>query len=66
MEQQHTAGTLGTTISIISAAITIVTSDIQTYISATAGMVAIVSGCMAIRFYYYSTKKVNRKNDETN
>jgi hypothetical protein len=48
------------TISILSAVVTI--STIQPFISLCAGIVAIVSGIFAIRYYYWKTKKL--KNDK--
>jgi hypothetical protein len=44
-------------VSILSAYISIGT--VQQYTSVIAGIVAIVSGIMAIRYYYYKTKNTN-------
>jgi hypothetical protein len=51
----HKADT-STIVSLLSAAITI--SSIQPFISMLAGLVAIVSGLFAIRYYYTATKKI--------
>jgi hypothetical protein len=45
------------TISILSAVVTI--SSIQPIVSLFAGLVAIVSGVFAIRYYYWKTKHMN-------
>jgi hypothetical protein len=45
-------------ISILSAVITI--SSIQPFVSLTAGLVAIVSGLFAIRYYYWKTKHLKK------
>jgi hypothetical protein len=50
---------IGTGISVLSAIISI--STIQPVVTLIAGLIAIVSGIMAIRYYYNATKKV--KND---
>jgi hypothetical protein len=50
---------LSATISILSAVITV--STIQPLVSLCAGVVAIISGIFAIRYYYWKTK--NLKND---
>jgi hypothetical protein len=47
-------------ISMISAVVTI--SSIQPLVSLCAGLVAIVSGIFAIRYYYWKTKNI--KNDK--
>lgn len=52
---------INTIISISSAVIAIIMADVQMFISSVAAFVAILSGCMAIRYYYYSTKKLNKK-----
>lgn len=46
---------IGAILSVISASISIA-ADIQPFISLSAGIVAIISGCMAIRYYYKATK----------
>lgn len=50
---------IGTGISVLSAIVSI--STIQPIVTLVAGLIAIVSGIMAIRYYYNATKKV--KND---
>ncbi|WP_160292141.1 hypothetical protein [Pedobacter lusitanus] len=37
--------------------------NIQAYVSLTAAAVAVLSGIMAIRHYYYSTKKNKRRKE---
>ena len=49
------------TISIISAVVTV--SSIQPFVSLFAGLVAIVSGIFAIRYYYWKTKNLKDGND---
>lgn len=49
------------TISIISAVVTV--SSIQPFVSLCAGLVAIVSGIFAIRYYYWKTKNLKNDND---
>ena len=51
---------IGTGISVLSAIVSI--STIQPIVTLVAGLIAIVSGIMAIRYYYNATKKV--KNDD--
>ena len=51
---QHNLADASASISILSAVVTI--SSIQPYVSLTAGLVAIVSGIFAIRYYYWKTK----------
>ena len=50
---------IGTGISVLSAIVSI--STLQPIVTLIAGLIAIVSGIMAIRYYYNATKKV--KND---
>jgi hypothetical protein len=50
---------ISATISILSAVVTV--STIQPLVSLCAGIVAIISGIFAIRYYYWKTK--NLKND---
>jgi hypothetical protein len=50
---------IGTGISVLSAIVSI--STIQPVVTLIAGLIAIFSGIMAIRYYYNATKKV--KND---
>jgi hypothetical protein len=47
---------IGTGISLFSAIVSI--STVQPIITLIAGLIAIISGVMAIRYYYNATKKV--------
>jgi hypothetical protein len=47
---------IGTGISLLSAIVSI--STVQPIITLIAGLIAIISGIMAIRYYYNATKKV--------
>lgn len=49
---------IGTGISVLSAIVSI--STIQPIVTLIAGLIAIVSGIMAIRYYYNATKKVKQ------
>jgi hypothetical protein len=53
----NTHGDVSATISILGAVVTI--SNIQPIVSLLAGLVAIVSGIFAIRYYYWKTKHLN-------
>jgi len=55
---QHNLADTSASISILSAVVTI--SSIQPYVSLTAGLVAIVSGIFAIRYYYWKTKNLKK------
>jgi hypothetical protein len=55
---QHNLADTSASVSILSAVITI--STIQPLVSLTAGLVAIVSGLFAIRYYYYKTKNIKK------
>jgi hypothetical protein len=59
MTQHSNQADIGTGISVLSAIVSI--STIQPIVTLVAGLIAIVSGIMAIRYYYNATKKV--KND---
>lgn len=59
MTQHSSQADIGTGISVLSAIVSI--STIQPIVTLIAGLIAIVSGIMAIRYYYNATKKV--KND---
>ena len=59
MTQHSSQADIGTGISVLSAIISI--STIQPVVTLIAGLIAILSGIMAIRYYYNATKKV--KND---
>jgi hypothetical protein len=50
---------IGTGISVLSAIVSI--STIQPIVTLIAGLIAIVSGIMAIRYYYNVTKKVKNE-----
>ena len=56
---QHNLADASASISILSAVVTI--SSIQPFVSLTAGLVAIVSGLFAIRYYYWKTKQHIKK-----
>jgi len=50
---------ISTSISIFSASIALITlKDLQIAVGFIASLIAIISGCFAIRYYYYSTKKI--------
>jgi hypothetical protein len=55
---QHNLADASASVSILSAVVTI--SSIQPFVSLTAGLVAIVSGLFAIRYYYWKTKDVKK------
>ena len=55
---QHNLADASASVSILSAVVTI--SSIQPFVSLTAGLVAIVSGIFAIRYYYWKTKDVKK------
>jgi len=55
----HAQGDISAGISILSAVVTI--STIQPFVSLCAGLVAIVSGIFAIRYYYWKTKHMNNE-----
>jgi hypothetical protein len=59
MSPHSSQADIGTGISVLSAIISI--STIQPVVTLIAGLIAILSGIMAIRYYYNATKKV--KND---
>jgi len=53
----HTHADISATVSILGAVVTV--SSIQPVVSLCAGLVAIVSGIFAIRYYYWKTKHMN-------
>lgn len=57
----HAQGDISAGISILSAVVTI--STIQPFVSLCAGLVAIVSGIFAIRYYYFKTKHIKKDGD---
>jgi hypothetical protein len=57
----HSQADVSTTISILSALITI--SSIQPFVSLCAGIIAIISGLLAARFYYWKTKYLKQDKD---
>jgi hypothetical protein len=59
MTEHSNQADIGTGISVLSAIVSI--STIQPIVTLVAGLIAIISGIMAIRYYYNATKKV--KND---
>jgi hypothetical protein len=56
MEDNHTVATFNVVLSIMSAVVSLAT--IQSWVGIVAGCVAIVSGLMAIRYYYHKTEEV--------
>lgn len=56
MDHNSPGAAIGAVLSVITAAISIA-ADIQPFVALSAGIVAIISGCMAIRYYYKATKK---------
>jgi hypothetical protein len=60
MTQDSSQALANTAVSITAASLTI--SQVQPLITMAAGLVAILSGIMAIRYYYKATKKF--KDDE--
>lgn len=60
MTQDSSQALLNTAVSMTAATLTI--TQVQPFVTLLAGLVAIISGVMAIRYYYNATKKVN-KND---
>lgn len=56
MTHHSSQADIGTGISVLSAIVSI--STIQPIVTLIAGLIAIVSGIMAIRYYYNATKKV--------
>ena len=55
---QHNLADASASVSILSAVVTI--SSIQPFVSLTAGLVAIVSGIFAIRYYYWKIKHLKK------
>ena len=60
MTQDSSQALANTAVSMTAATITI--TQVQPFVTLIAGLVAIFSGIMAIRYYYNATKKV--KDDE--
>ena len=56
----HNHADISATISILGAVVTV--SNVQPLVSLCAGLVAIVSGIFAIRYYYWKTKHMNDGN----
>lgn len=54
-------GDISVGISILSAVVTV--SSIQPFVSLCAGLVAIISGIFAIRYYYWKTKHIKKDGD---
>lgn len=57
-EMAHHQADLSATISVLSAVVTI--STVQPIVSLCAGLVAIISGIFAIRYYYWKTKNIKK------
>ena len=57
----HSQADISATISILSAVVTI--SSIQPFVSLCAGLIAIISGLLAARFYYWKTKFLKEDKD---
>ena len=55
---QHNLADASASVSILSAVITI--NSIQPVVTLGAGLVAIVSGIFAIRYYYWKTKHIKK------
>ena len=56
MTQDSSQALVNTAVSMTAATLTI--TQVQPFVTLVAGLVAIVSGTMAIRYYYNATKKV--------
>jgi hypothetical protein len=56
MQQDSSQALLNTAVSMTAATLTI--TQVQPFVTLVAGLVAIFSGVMAIRYYYNATKKV--------
>ena len=55
---QHDLADASAGVSVVSAIVTI--SSIQPVVSLLAGLIAIVSGCFVIRYYYIKTKQLKK------
>jgi hypothetical protein len=58
MTQDSSQALVNTAVSITAASITI--TQVQPFVTTAAGLVAILSGIMAIRYYYNADKKTKR------
>jgi len=56
MQQDSSQALLNTAVSMTAATLTI--TQVQPFVTLLAGLVAIFSGGMAIRYYYNATKKI--------
>jgi hypothetical protein len=56
MQQDSSQALINTAVSMTAATLTI--TQVQPFVTLVAGLVAIFSGIMAIRYYYNATKKV--------
>jgi hypothetical protein len=56
MTQDSSQALVNTAVSMTAATLTI--TQVQPFVTLIAGLVAILSGAMAIRYYYNATKKV--------
>lgn len=60
----NTHGDVSATVSILSAVVTI--SSIQPFVSLCAGLVAIISGLFAVRYYYWKTIFLKKEKKDDN
>jgi hypothetical protein len=58
LKMAHHQADVSASISVLSAVVTI--SSVQPIVSLCAGLVAIVSGVFAIRYYYWKTKNIKK------
>lgn len=58
MTQDSSQALVNTAVSMTAATLTI--TQVQPFVTLVAGLVAIISGFMAIRYYYNATKKINK------
>ena len=61
LKMAHHQADVSATVSVLSAVVTI--SSVQPIVSLCAGLVAIVSGIFAIRYYYWKTKNIKDGKD---
>jgi hypothetical protein len=61
LEMAHHQADVSATVSVLSAVVTI--SSVQPIVSLCAGLVAIISGIFAIRYYYWKTKNIKNGKD---
>lgn len=58
LEMAHHQADLSASISVLSAVVTI--STVQPIVSLFAGLIAIISGIFAIRYYYWKTRNIKK------